>query len=657
MKNYLENVMYEFDVANGTVSRNAGETTGLLIKNNSVSYLTSKTYRESIPQLQLSMTDACNMSCSYCSFRSRIGVDGKPVNMDLHVATDAIKLFADEFYKKGNHKYARIDYGLAGEPMLRRHLHSSLYDIIVNEFSKTDTKIVWAGPNVTNATLALDEEVLETLGPPQDISCDGPKEVHDDMRKYNNGKGTYDDVRKVMEKVLEKHPGFGVSAVLTAKHPNFDEIFLHHYELGFRSIYMKPVNLGPDVDYGLNTKTLPIFIEGYTRLFNLIMSQSDEKKLDYLLALNPEDYFMRFFYRIKDRKKLVYRCGAGKSGVYADTNGKLYACAHFIGKTGWDIGDVKNGFNESKRSQFLNLHVDDREPCKSCWARYLCGGGCYYQAALSNGDISKPDEVKCDLIRFLAEQAIRMVGTLAAESPEVLFALPSPILVSDEYLAADKDTIYRPVAQIFSGSSEAINLVTLDKIKSTLMSKVEPLDIGLQKENTNLHIKLKKNTNQIKSLGFWFIDLKNELIAIDDVPFLNFHNYGHYYRFEKEFGLSKYNRQLNSVRRVPYEPDVYSEVGQDIFELDRYDFQIELDKVFENYHDLSEIGFNVFIELENGGNISLISHEPFCIIPLQSNGNLSFVNVEIIREKSQHFIAARGMVPYDNLTEIKPNVC
>jgi radical SAM additional 4Fe4S-binding domain len=271
-------------------------------------------------------------------------------------------------------------------------------------------------------------ELAVRIGPPQDISVDGPREVHDRVRFYTNDRGgTYDDVRSVLDRVLAKHPDMGVSAVLTAYCTDFAMIFRHLFEdIGARNIYMKPVNATHDKDYALNARTLPEFQRGYAEMVEHILDHEPEGILDRLLALNSEDYFMRFFYRVKDRTAQVYRCGAGKSGTYLDTNGRLYPCAHFIGKSGWHIGHAATAVDEAKRQEYLDLAVDTREPCRSCSARYVCGGGCYYQAVLANGDIRQPDAVKCDLIRFLTNLAIRLAVHLRQHHPDVLDALPTP---------------------------------------------------------------------------------------------------------------------------------------------------------------------------------------------------------------------------------------
>jgi uncharacterized protein len=56
-----------------------------------------------------------------------------------------------------------------------------------------------------------------------------------------------------------------------------------------------------------------------------------------------------------------------------------------------------------------------KEPCRSCWARFLCGGGCHAQAALRQGEIFHPDSLACELMRARLEGALYYLA-LGAET-------------------------------------------------------------------------------------------------------------------------------------------------------------------------------------------------------------------------------------------------
>jgi len=51
------------------------------------------------------------------------------------------------------------------------------------------------------------------------------------------------------------------------------------------------------------------------------------------------------------------------------------------------------------------------DPCRSCWARYLCGGGCYHE-------VSRRGRVACDYIRSWLDFCLRAYAELSACRPD-----------------------------------------------------------------------------------------------------------------------------------------------------------------------------------------------------------------------------------------------
>lgn len=127
-------------------------------------------------------------------------------------------------------------------------------------------------------------------------------------------------------------------------------------------------------------------------------------------------------------EKQIYRCGAGKWIVGVDTNGDLYPCGPMIGLQGCKIGSVFTGIDESaKRFYEEDLLVTRKLICKVCWARYMCGGGCYQAAFLANGGAHLPDPWDCELIQHLIQLAIHLVACLQQNRPAVSGALSSKL--------------------------------------------------------------------------------------------------------------------------------------------------------------------------------------------------------------------------------------
>ncbi|MFG2918325.1 radical SAM protein [Kitasatospora sp. NPDC048298] len=618
-------------------------------------------YREAYPQAQLSLTDQCNMACTYCSFRDRVHADGKPVTIPLETVVQGLATHRKRLGEE-NARYSRIDFGLAGETMLVRHMHEEVQALVEEGLATSPVSVVWAGPMVTNATLSMTAELADRLGPPQDISLDGPKDVHDRVRFYTGDRGgTYDQVRPVLDRVLARHPEMGVSAVLTAYCTDFVAIFRHLFEdVGARNIYMKPVNATHDKDYALNAATLPAFRRGYADLVEHILAQPPEGILGRLLALNSEDFFMRYFYRVKDRAAQVYRCGAGKSGTYLDTNGNLYPCAHFIGKSGWHIGHASTGVEDSERSRYLDLVVDDRDGCSTCPSRYVCGGGCYYQAVLANGDITKPDEVKCDLIRFLTDLAVRLVITLREKHPEVLDALPAPYGLTDEALTAPPEADYVPAARLHatSGNEDAvIPLVGPGRLRGGLVNP-EGLRARLSLDDGHLAVRLDfgGTPSIVRAVRVRLQPLGSGTFTLHDLA-------AQQWPGEQQLSCSRDGaRWLQAptarFRRVPH-PDPVWEDAVDV-DLSWAPQQVRLTVPLPAQELVAELGVNVFVDFEDGGWTALTLHEPFALLDRSRAGVLRLSGPEAPVHPEAASVNGRmpaGLTPIGRWAGLQGNTC
>jgi uncharacterized protein len=75
-----------------------------------------------------------------------------------------------------------------------------------------------------------------------------------------------------------------------------------------------------------------------------------------------------------------YPCGAGAGYLGVSADGDLSACHRFVGDEAGSMGSLREGVDLDRQAQWLlERHVHRQEPCRSCWARYLCGGGCHHE--------------------------------------------------------------------------------------------------------------------------------------------------------------------------------------------------------------------------------------------------------------------------------------
>jgi uncharacterized protein len=81
------------------------------------------------------------------------------------------------------------------------------------------------------------------------------------------------------------------------------------------------------------------------------------------------------------------------------------------------MGSAAAGVNRRRQREWLAArHVHRQEPCGSCWARYLCGGGCHHEA-MGRG------RVACDYIRGWLHFCLQAYARLSNRRPDLF---PSP---------------------------------------------------------------------------------------------------------------------------------------------------------------------------------------------------------------------------------------
>ena len=81
--------------------------------------------------------------------------------------------------------------------------------------------------------------------------------------------------------------------------------------------------------------------------------------------------------------------------------------------------------NDSILELFENAHFQNRPRCFECWARQICGGDCYYNSYMINGNIHEPDPVVCEMNRFFIEQIIDLLTKIHLINPKHITYLAS----------------------------------------------------------------------------------------------------------------------------------------------------------------------------------------------------------------------------------------
>ena len=367
--------------------------------------------------LVLNLTNQCNLSCQYCYEYGADKVatpEGKPKFMDFETAKASVDLL---FRQSAGRRNVHITF-FGGETLMNFPLLQKVVGY-ANEQATAQSRFVDFSLT-TNATL-LTPAIIGFLSDNHigvTVSMDGPKEMHDRLRVFSNGRGSYDIVEPRVRALIENHRTRPITArvTLTSGVSDVVHIFRHlKNDLGFHEVGFAPVTTSPDRLYAINER-------GMDGVLGQFQTLADE----YLeFALRGE---MHGFSNVSDTLAELHQgvskshpCGAGLGLVGIGPSGDIAPCHRFVDSDQHALGHVSSGIDRAKQTDFLRRgNINAKYDCHTCWARPLCAGGCHHEAFVRYGDTGHPNLHYCDWIRQWTDLCLRIYGTIYAQNPEFL---------------------------------------------------------------------------------------------------------------------------------------------------------------------------------------------------------------------------------------------
>jgi uncharacterized protein len=266
----------------------------------------------------------------------------------------------------------------------------------------------------TNGVL-IDQDVIDFANKEMSnvvLSLDGRKEIHDRYRVDYNGKGSWETIVPKFQDLVEQrgHKNYYMRGTFTHQNPDFLKDIETMLSLGFHELSMEPVVCAPDDPSALTEADLPVVLEQYEKLAELMAAKRKEGK--------P----FTFYHYMIDLKggpciyKRVSGCGSGTEYMAVTPWGDLYPCHQFVGDEAFKLGNIWDGVtNQKTQNEFLACNVYSREECKDCWAKLYCSGGCAANAYHATGSVTGVYEYGCKLFRKRMECAIMLEAAKALE--------------------------------------------------------------------------------------------------------------------------------------------------------------------------------------------------------------------------------------------------
>ncbi|WP_073992487.1 thioether cross-link-forming SCIFF peptide maturase [Parasporobacterium paucivorans] len=366
-----------------------------------------KQHETVVKALCLHIAHDCNLACKYC-FAEEGEYHGRRALMNLEVGKKAIDFLIKN---SGNRHNLEVDF-FGGEPLMNFDVVKEIVRYGRSLEKEHNKKFRFT---LTTNGVLLNEEIGEFLNAEMSnvvLSLDGRKAVHDRMRPFRNGKGSYDLIVPKFKKFVEarRDKDYFIRGTFTRNNLDFAEDVLHFADAGFDQLSMEPVVAEPGEDYAIRTEDIEAIKMEYDRL-----------ALEYIKRHQEGQKFNFFHFMIDlNQGPCVYKrltgCGAGTEYLAVTPWGDLYPCHQFVGKDDFKMGDVFEGhLDPAVQARFMGLNVYSKPSCSECFARFYCSGGCAANSFNETGTLNQVYETGCELQRKRVECAIMIKAALANE--------------------------------------------------------------------------------------------------------------------------------------------------------------------------------------------------------------------------------------------------
>ena len=360
-----------------------------------------------VKALCLHIAHTCNLNCAYC-FASQGKYHGDRALMSFEVGKRALDFLIEN---SGTRHNLEVDF-FGGEPLMN-------FDVVKQLVSYARSIEKEKGKNfrftLTTNGMLIDDDVIEFANRECSnvvLSLDGRKEIHDRYRVDYQGRGSWEKIVPLFQKLVKARGGkdYYMRGTFTHANPDFLKDIQVMLELGFNELSMEPVVCAAGDPSELTEEDMPIVMEQYEKLAELMLQKDKEGKpftfYHYMIDLTGGPCIY----------KRISGCGSGTEYMAVTPWGDLYPCHQFVGDDKFKLGDIWQGVtNTQTQCEFAACNVYARPECRDCWARLYCSGGCAANAYHATGSVTGVYKYGCELFKKRMECAImvavsRMLG-------------------------------------------------------------------------------------------------------------------------------------------------------------------------------------------------------------------------------------------------------
>lgn len=335
--------------------------------------------------LRLSLDDGCNLACTYCYETNKTL---RP--MSVATADRAVAAWRNLLRASDNTSSSIRLFG--GEPFLNWKVMKHILDTATTGLP--DGSIQWLIN--TNGTL-IRAEHLDTLRQKGNrllvlLSCDGVGNVHDRMRKFRDGRGTFERMDQAAHLLAAAHIPICLSATLSVS--NGDGLdALVDYVAALRDQY------GESISLALKPIILPNPADGGTQQTERQLFQAIDR-CDALSVPIHGEMFRALDILLNDATPTGHFCAVNGGEISVNARGDLLLCHAIPDSIYASLDDLTNADVIPIPDRIKDRIPGNLEGCSGCVVEGLCSGGCMAQSVAAAGNThAKPGDFFCGLIR------------------------------------------------------------------------------------------------------------------------------------------------------------------------------------------------------------------------------------------------------------------
>ncbi|SEQ56166.1 radical SAM additional 4Fe4S-binding SPASM domain-containing protein [Treponema bryantii] len=233
------------------------------------------------------------------------------------------------------------------------------------------------------------------------ISIDGPEYINNYSRNYANGKSSFNDVIKGIELLQKNNIKVNINTVITPKNINLLEIVDFFKSLKINSMNFQLVR---SENLKFSKEILYEYLANFDKLLERVIDGIKNKDYFYINFLK-EHFFFDVLQNFYAKGFITKRCGWGEK-LSVNAEGELYHCDSTVDLE-QKIGTFRDNITYADIED--NKTVDQKEKCKNCFAKNLCGGTCYYYTLLTGKEIN---EIECIYRKEIIKKVLKFYATL-----------------------------------------------------------------------------------------------------------------------------------------------------------------------------------------------------------------------------------------------------